>query len=103
MGLPEIPKIKKVPKQDVIIRLLLQSVAMEELSLAALVNAEAEKVQEMAKKGIDGPISADEAVKINESVKEVIKAAGEKEDKLLRKLTTLLAMKDKEEKPPSHC
>lgn len=51
MGMPTIPDIK--PKIEIsieeTIKLLLASVAMEELSLAHIMNAEAEKIQEVVK------------------------------------------------------
>ncbi len=86
-----------IPDQEDLLHLLMQTVALEELSLAALVNAEAEKVQELVAQGIAGPIFAEEAILINESVRDVIKAAGDKEDKLLRKLRIILAAKEAEE------
>lgn len=51
MGMPNIPDIK--PKIDITIEdtitLLLSSIALEELSLAHIMNAEAEKIQEVVK------------------------------------------------------
>ncbi len=96
MGLPEWPELPKVPDQQDLLHLLIETVALEELALAALVNAEAEKVQEMVMKGIAAPLTADEAVKINESVRGVILAAGDKEDKLLQKLRFLMAAKEED-------
>ncbi len=89
MGLPEFPQLPEPRSREDLIRLLFESIVMEELSLAAIVNAEAEKVQALTKHGICGPVLADEALKINQSVKEVIQAAGEKEKLLLRKLKIL--------------
>ena len=97
MGLPQFPEMPEIPEQIDLLHLLMQTVALEELSLAALVNAEAEKVQELVEQGIAGPIFAEEAILINESVRDVIKAAGDKEDKLLRKLRIILAAKEAEE------
>ncbi|MFO8061052.1 MAG: hypothetical protein R6U70_10425 [Bacillota bacterium] len=91
--MPQFPELPEIPEQQDLLHLLIQTVALEELSLSALVNEEAEKVQELVREGIAGPIFAEEAVKINESVRDVIVAAGEKEDKLLRKLR-LLPMND---------
>ena len=51
MGMPNIPDIK--PKIEVSfeesVNLLLASIALEELSLAHIMNAEAEKIQEVVK------------------------------------------------------
>jgi hypothetical protein len=79
--------------------LLLQTIVFEEQALAALINAEAEKIQELAKAGLSGPISASEATELNQSVAEVIKLAGEKEERLLRKLHLVLSSRP----GGSHC
>lgn len=51
MGMPTIPDIK--PKIEIsieeTIELLLASIALEELSIAHIMNAEAEKIQEIVK------------------------------------------------------
>lgn len=49
MGMPEIPDLKpriELKKEDVI-NLILVSIALEEISLAHVINAEAEKLQEI--------------------------------------------------------
>lgn len=92
MGLPVFPVLPNPPTLDMLLRLLIQTVALEELALAALVNAEAEKVQAVAAANVIGPITAEELAAINKGVAEVICAAADKEDKLQRKLALLLSM-----------
>ena len=92
MGLPEFPEFPTPPSIEELRLLLIETVALEELALAALINAEAEKVQAVAEACVLGPISADELTDINKAVGEVIEAAGRKEDRLRKKLALLLSM-----------
>lgn len=92
--MPHFPDIRNPAPQDEIIDRLLETIALEELSLAHLVNAEAEKIQAVAEAGVIGPVSTEELAKINHSVKEVLEAAVKKEEQLHHKLTTILAHKE---------
>ncbi|MGI6610194.1 MAG: hypothetical protein ACOX4G_06745 [Limnochordia bacterium] len=92
MGLPEFPELPTAPTLDELRLLLIETVALEELALAALINAEAEKVQAVADADVLGPVSAEELAAINKAVAEVINAAACKEDRLRQKLALLLAM-----------
>lgn len=94
MGLPIFPVLPEPPTFDELRLLLIETVALEELALAALINAEAEKIQAVASAYVLGPISPDELSDINKSVSEVIEAAGRKEDLLRKKLTLLLHMEN---------
>ncbi len=91
MGMPTFPKMPCPPSRKNLIGLLIQTIIMEEQALAHLINAEAEKVQQVVRSGIAGPVSANEVSEINRSVAEVVKFASEKEERLLRKLQTVLA------------
>lgn len=94
MGLPVFPDISGPAPQSQIIDRLLETIALEELALAALINAEAEKVQAVAAAGVMSPVSADDLAAINRAVAEVIKEAGAKEDRLRAKLERILAHKE---------
>ena len=94
MGLPIFPNISGPAPQNEIIDRLLETVALEELALAALINAEAEKVQAVAAAGIAGPIDPEALEGINRSVSEVVAQAGAKEVQLNRKLARILAHKE---------
>lgn len=91
MGFPTFPTLPTPPPRRNLLGLLLETIVLEQQALAHLINAEAEKVQSMVQAGIAGPISAAEAAEINRSVAEVIKFAAEKEEKLFRKLQTVLS------------
>jgi len=78
VGLPKFPTLPQPPSKEKILEFLLETVALEELALAALVNAEAEKVQEIGKANLAGPLTPGEAVRVNESVARVLEAAGDK-------------------------
>lgn len=99
MGMPQFPDISGPAPQDQIIDRLLETVALEELALAHLINAEAEKVQAVAAAGVMGPISGEDLEAINRSVADVLKEAAVKEDRLRRKLDRIL--QHKENTPPT--
>ena len=75
-----IGKVEAMRRKDAI-SLLLQSIAMEEMSLAALVGAEAEKV---------GEASSCAAAELNESVRRTLREATRFELLLLMKLEETL-------------
>lgn len=94
MGYPVFPDISGPAPQNEIIDRLLETIALEELALSHLINAEAEKVQAVAAAGVMGPVSAEELEEINRAVAEVLKEAANKEDRLRRKLERILAHKE---------
>lgn len=100
-AVPVFPDISGPAPQNEIIDRLLETVALEELALAALINAEAEKVQAVAAAGIMGPIDPEDLVNVNHAVAEVIRLAGVKEAHLRRKLNRILA--HKEQPTPGTC
>lgn len=93
MGLPTFPPLAGPAPQAQIIDRLLETIAFEELALAAVVNAEAEKVQVLALAGIMGPVTPDELTAINESVARVLRKVEQKEEQLRRKLNRVFAHK----------
>lgn len=72
---------------------LLETIAWEELGLAALVQAEADKQREVAALGIAGPVGADDVLRHNRAVARVLRLIGTKERLLGEKLRLLLALK----------
>ena len=95
MGLPEIPNINPDDMdmdREQVINLLLASIGLEELSLARLINAEADKIQRalgtLEIPGAQGPLvhCFDDLLKLNNSVTNFLKFAMHKEFILLAKL-----------------
>jgi hypothetical protein len=91
MGMPNIPDIK--PEIDITfeetIKLLLASIALEELSLAHIMNAEAEKIQEVIKCS-SGKL--DSLLMIDESVERILKDVIKKEMLLEFKFENVLEL-----------
>lgn len=83
---------------------LLHSVALEELAIANLINAEAEHVQAVARQGLP-PLTADEFVAFQQAAAKVLELAVEKEKLLLQKLRLLLSRSgrrdDRGARPPA--
>src|SRR5690554_2543213 len=76
MAMPEIPDIKPdidLKREDVI-NLLLASIALEEISLAHIMNAEAEKIQEVLK-----ACKTDELFEVNDKVDKILMKVIKKE------------------------
>ncbi len=58
MGMPQVPERKNLPNIDDVIVQILESVALEELAMAHIMNAEGEKMQALIKKIQCGEICA---------------------------------------------
>jgi hypothetical protein len=90
LSLPNIPNIQPnihLKSKDVE-NLLLASIALEEIALAHILNAEGEKIQ----KSLQGHPTIDDMLKVNQSVRNVMKAAIMKEMLLLFKLEDILEL-----------
>ena len=98
MGMPNIPDIK--PKIDIsfeeTITLLLTSIAMEELSLAHIMNAEAEKIQEVVK--TPGCNKLGDLICIDKSVERMMRDVIKKEMLLEFKFENILELIDTKKK-----
>lgn len=98
MGMPNIPDMK--PKIDITfdetIILLLTSIAMEELSLAHIMNAEAEKIQEVVK--TPGCNKLDDLIAIDKSVERMMRDVIKKEMLLEFKFENILELIDTKKK-----
>jgi hypothetical protein len=98
MGMPNIPDIK--PKIEIsfeeTITLLLSSIALEELSLAHIMNAEAEKIQEVVK--APGCNKLEDLVCIDKSVERVLRDVIKKEMLLEFKFENILELMDNKKK-----
>jgi low affinity Fe/Cu permease len=100
MGMPNIPDIK--PKIEIkfeeTITLLLSSIALEELSLAHLMNAEAEKIQEVIKSSNK---KTEDLIGIDKSVERMMRDIIKKEMLLEFKFENVLELM--EHKPKEDC
>jgi hypothetical protein len=94
MSMPNIPDIK--PKIEVkfeeSIVLLLSSIALEELSLAHIMNAEAEKIQEVVKNQSCNKLA--DLVNIDKSVERILRDVIKKEMLLEFKFENILELLD---------
>jgi hypothetical protein len=98
MGMPNIPDIK--PKIELCfeetVNLLLTSIALEELSLAHIMNAEAEKIQEVVK--TPGCNKIDDLLCIDKSVEHMMRDVIKKEMLLEFKFENILDLIDDKKK-----
>jgi len=96
MGMPTIPDIK--PKIEIsieeTIKLLLASIALEELSLAHILNAEGEKIQEIVKCPSNDKLH--DLICIDKSVERVLRDVIKKEMLLEFKFENILELLDKD-------
>jgi hypothetical protein len=94
MSMPQIPKMTHRPdKQEVIIDLL-ESIALEEVALSHILNAEAEKIQAFVGDCLDFPTKPNnhEIIKFNKSVHDLIETIVIKEWLLLKKLENVMEL-----------
>lgn len=94
MSQPNIPNITPVitiSRNDVI-NLLLASIALEELGLAHIINAEAEKLQFAVGTlpGLTTPVTISQLLLVNQNVQETLGTVIQKEMLLLTKLENVL-------------
>ncbi|PAQ16635.1 hypothetical protein CD798_00690 [Bacillaceae bacterium SAOS 7] len=96
MTIPELPNDLYEDRENVI-NSLLASIALEELALAHVVNAEAEKIQRVVgtlKPYPEHPPCLDDLLDVNESVQETLQKVIIKEIILLFKLEAVLKVPD---------
>lgn len=94
-NLPNITPIISIDRDDVI-NLLLASIAMEELGLAHIINAEGEKIQYSIGTipGLSPAASLDDILEVNSSVRDTLAMAIKKElllDNKLKQVIDLLS------------
>lgn len=91
MSMPNIPDIKPDIELslDDTIKLLLNSIALEELSIAHIMNAEAEKIQEVIKFKCN---SLEDLLEIDKSVEKMLKTLVNKEILLQNKFDNVLEL-----------
>lgn len=93
MSLPSFPVVDPPIDRDDAVNQILSSIAMEELSLSHILNAEGEKLQYVlgTLPGLTGPATITEVMAANESVKGVLEAAMQNQLFLKAKMDSALA------------
>jgi len=97
MSMPNIPDIKPdidISMEDTV-RLLLASIALEEISLSHIMNAEAEKIQEVVKCSCG---NIEDLLRIDKSVERILRDVIKKEMLLEFKFENILELMDKRPK-----
>jgi hypothetical protein len=104
MSMPQIPDGKHRPCFSEVIIDLLESIALEEMALAHLINAEAEKLQAFVGRDLDFPTcpSNSEIMKFNNGVQKLMDVIVMKEWLLLRKFENVLHCMEHHESPICH-
>jgi len=98
MSLPAFPDHHHTPNREEAINQIISSIAMEELALSHILNAEGEKLQYVlgTLHGVDGlNPSVDDIIKVNDSVKELVETVMFSQMFLRAKLKDAISM-DKE-------
>ncbi|MGN8768194.1 hypothetical protein ACTNDP_01635 [Paenibacillus barengoltzii] len=92
MSIPQIPESIHRPSMDEVIVDLLESIALEEIALSHLINAEAEKLQAFVGKHLDFPTcpSNETILKMNYQTSKLMDVIVMKEWLLLRKLEDVI-------------
>lgn len=95
MSMPQIPEGKFRPSFTEVIIDLLESIALEEIAISHLINAEAEKIQAFVGRNLDFPTAPcnTEINRFNQEVHKLIDVIVMKEWLLLRKLENIIQMK----------
>jgi len=94
MSLPEFPTISPPLSREAAINQIISSIAMEELGLSHIINAEGEKLQYILGTipGLTGPSATiEDVLKVNESVRSVLQGAAESQTLLRSKLQNALS------------
>ncbi|WP_238941729.1 hypothetical protein [Bacillus sp. REN10] len=94
MSMPSIPKEPHRPDKNEVIIDLLESIALEEIALSHILNAEAEKIQAFVGECLDFPTKPNnhEIIKFNKSVQSLIETVVMKEWLLLKKLESVMEL-----------
>jgi len=93
MSLPEFPSESSLTREEAINQII-SSIAMEELGLSHIINAEGEKMQYILGTipGLSGPdATIEDVLKVNDSVRSVLQSATESQSLLRNKLQNALS------------
>jgi len=102
MSMPSFPKSQEITREETINQIL-SSIAMEELALSHILNAEGEKLQYVlgTLPGVKSPeVTVEDIFASNDSVKELLEATTEHQQVLTEKMKLALAGSPDPEEPP---
>lgn len=103
MGMPEIPEGKHRPNLEETVIDLLESIALEEMAMAHILNAEGEKLQAVVKRYSCKDISYNEVSDTCQSVNSMLNSLIMKEWLLSTKLQTVMSIKTDPKPKRQHC
>jgi hypothetical protein len=95
--IPDVLQGKNPPSNDEVIAKLMESIADEEIALANIISSEADKINAFVGENFDFPTapSNKEIIEFNKSIHRIIESVLMKEWLLLKKLETVISIKDK--------
>ncbi|MFJ8268107.1 hypothetical protein [Peribacillus asahii] len=98
MSMPSIPKEPHRPNRKEVAIDLLESIALEEIALSHIMNAEAEKIQAFVGKHLNFPTHPEsrDIIKFNKGVNQLLETIVMKEWLLLKKLENVMEFMDKD-------
>ena len=97
MSMPSYVDTVPVIDREAVINQILASIALEELALSHVINAEGEKIQyavgtlQIPNRGLSGGVTIANLVELNSSVAAALQAAAESQTALTQKLQAVLA------------
>ncbi|WP_281888753.1 hypothetical protein [Paenibacillus sp. YYML68] len=99
MSMPSIPEGKFRPSMDETIVDLFESIALEEIAISHLMNAEAEKIQAFVGSKGNFPTcpTTEQIIRFNRQVSKFLEVIVMKEWLLLRKLDDVMLLKEQED------
>ena len=103
MSMPSYVDTVPVLDRESVINQILASIALEELALSHVINAEGEKIQfalgtlQIPDRGLSGGITIANLVELNESVAATLQATAENQTALTQKLQAVLAADTEDE------
>lgn len=100
MSLPKFPKPDTILTGDQALRAILTSIAMEEVALSNIINAEKEVIQYILKSAKENKADVCDVLKVNESVSSMLEQVNDMQITLKNKLRLALKYLPKPEELP---
>ena len=100
MSLPEFPKPDTILTRDQALDAILTSIAMEEVALSHIINAEGEKIQYILKAAKECKADICDVIEVNDSVSSLLEQVNDMQITLKNKLRWALKYLPRPEEPP---